>query len=76
MPNARGFKQAIQTPDALGVTPRALVKVIDLANDPNTDLETISVVLRNDGALAADLLWIQTSGWPKTRPSEFFGMCG
>lgn len=61
MLNANDFKQAIQTIDALGVTPGVLVKVIDLANDPNTDLETISAVLRNDGALAADIMRISNS---------------
>ena len=61
MLNANDFKRAIQTIDALGVTPGVLVQVIELANDPNTDLETISAVLRKDGPLAADVMRISNS---------------
>ena len=38
-----------------------LVKVADLAKDPNTDIATICEVLRNDGPLAADIIRISNS---------------
>jgi HD-like signal output (HDOD) protein len=59
--NPEDFKQAIQAIEALGSTPAVLVKVADLAADPNSDLDTIGDVLRNDGPLAADIIRISNS---------------
>jgi hypothetical protein len=58
MLNFDDFKRAIQAIDALGATPAVLLKVTALAKDPNTDLETIGALLRNDGPLAADIIRI------------------
>ena len=63
------FKQAIQAIDALGATPAVLVKVAELAKDPNMDLATISALLRNDGPLAADIIRISNS--PYYAPATF-----
>jgi len=68
MLNPDKFKRAIQTIDALGVTPAVLVKVAELAKDPNTDLATISDLLRNDGPLVADIIRISNS--PYYAPAE------
>ena len=65
------FKQAIQAIDALGATPAVLVRVIALAKDPNTDLETLCALLRNDGPLAADIIRIGNS--PYYSPALPFG---
>jgi HD-like signal output (HDOD) protein len=59
--NPEDFKQAIQAIEALGSTPAVLVKVAELASDPNKDLDDISLVLRNDGPLAADIIRISNS---------------
>lgn len=59
--NPDDFKQAIQAIDALGATPAVLVKVVELASDPNTDIDTIGAVLRRDGPLAADIIRISNS---------------
>ena len=61
MLNPDDFKRAIQAIDALGATPAVLVKVTELANDPNTDIATICDFLRNDGPLAADIIRISNS---------------
>ena len=61
MLNPADFKQALQTIDSLGSTPAVLVKVIKLANDPNSDLTSISALLRNDGPLTADIIRISNS---------------
>ncbi len=61
MLNPDKFKRAIQSIDALGVTPAVLVKVAELAKDPTTDLATISDLLRNDGPLVADIIRISNS---------------
>lgn len=63
MLNPDDFKRAIQAVDCLGATPAVLVKVIELADDPNTDITTICEVLRNDGPLAADIIRIANSAY-------------
>jgi HD-like signal output (HDOD) protein len=55
------FKRAIQAIDVLGATPAVLAKVAELAKDPNTDLEILCDVMRNDGSLAADIIRISNS---------------
>jgi HD-like signal output (HDOD) protein len=67
--NPDDFKRAIQAVDALGATPAVLLKVAELARDPNTDLATISAVLRHDGPLAADIIRISNS--PYYAPATF-----
>ena len=61
MLNPADFKLALQSIDTLGSTPAVLVKVIKLANDPNSDLTSISALLRNDGPLVADIIRISNS---------------
>lgn len=61
MLNPADFKRSIQAVDALGATPAVLVKTMELAKDPNTDLESIGGLLRNDGPLAADIIRISNS---------------
>ena len=61
MLNPADFKLALQSIDTLGATPAVLVKVIKLANDPNSDLNSISALLRNDGPLVADIIRISNS---------------
>jgi HD-like signal output (HDOD) protein len=61
MLNPDDFKRAILAIDALGATPAVLVKVAELAKDPDTDLATISELLRNDGPLVADIIHISNS---------------
>jgi len=61
MLNPDDFKRSIQAVDALGATPAVLVKVAELARDPNTDITTICELLRNDGSLAADIIRIGNS---------------
>jgi HD-like signal output (HDOD) protein len=63
------FKRAIQAIDALGATPAVLLKVKELAKDPNTDLSAICALLRNDGPLAADIIRISNS--PFYAPATF-----
>ncbi len=63
------FKRAIQTIDGLGATPAVLVKVAEMARDPDMDLATISAMLRNDGPLAADIIRISNS--PYYAPATF-----
>lgn len=61
MSRADDFKQAILAVDALGATPSVLVKVAELTNDPNTEIETICALLRNDGPLVAEIVRISNS---------------
>lgn len=61
MLNPADFKLALQSIDSLGSTPAVLVKVIKLANDPNSDLNSIGGLLRNDGPLTADIIRISNS---------------
>ena len=63
------FKRAIQAIDVLGATPAVLVKVAKLAQNPNTDLDAISALLRNDGPLVADIIRISNS--PYYAPDTF-----
>ena len=69
MLNPADFKRAIQAIDALGATPAVLVKVAELAKDPNTELATLCALLRNDGPLAADIIRISNS--PYYAPATF-----
>jgi HD-like signal output (HDOD) protein len=69
MLNPSDFKRAIQAVDALGATPTVLVKAAELAKDPNTDLDAIGELLRNDGPLAADIIRISNS--PYYAPATF-----
>lgn len=55
------FKRALLAIDALGLTPAILARVLEIAKDPNNDLEMMCVLMRNDGALAADLIRISNS---------------
>ena len=71
MINPADFKRAIQAIDALGATPAVLVKVAELANDPNTDLATMCELLRKDGPLSADIIRISNS--PYYSPATFHG---
>ncbi len=71
MLNPEDFKRAIQAIDVLGTTPGVLVKVVSLAADPNTDLETICALLRNDGPLVADIIRISNS--PYYAPTTLHG---
>jgi len=61
MLNPNDFKQVIQSIDALGATPAVLVKVTELAKNPNADLVAMGELLRNDGPLAADIIRISNS---------------
>ena len=61
MLNPADFKQAFQTIDTLGATPAVLLKVIKLANDPNSDMGSVNALLRNDGPLVADIIRISNS---------------
>ena len=61
MLNPDDFKKSLQKIDSLGATPAVLVKVIKLANDPNTDMSNIIALLRNDGPLTADIIRISNS---------------
>src|ERR1035438_4167341 len=54
-----------------GTTPAVLVKVAELAKNPNTDLTTICDLLRNDGPLVADIIRISNS--PVYAPANFHG---
>ena len=71
MLNPDDFKRTIQAIDALGTTPAVLVKVAELAKNPNTDLTTICDLLRNDGPLVADIIRISNS--PVYAPANFHG---
>lgn len=48
---------------ALGATATLLVKVARLAQDPNSDLDSICNLLRTDGPLAADIIRISNSAY-------------
>jgi HD-like signal output (HDOD) protein len=61
MLNPSDFKRALMAIDSLGSTPAVLAKVVELARDPNTDLETMCALMRNDGPLAADIIRISNS---------------
>lgn len=69
MLNPNDFRQAIQTIDGLGTTPAVLVKVAEIAPDPNTEIETLGALLRNDGPLVADIIRISNS--PYYAPATF-----
>jgi HD-like signal output (HDOD) protein len=69
MLNPSDFKRALLTIDALGSTPAILAKLGNLAKDPNTDLETLCALMRNDGPLAADIIRISNS--PYYAPATF-----
>jgi HD-like signal output (HDOD) protein len=71
MLNPDDFKRAIQIIDALGATPAVLVKVTELAKDPDSDLASICELLRNDGPLVADIIRISNS--PYYSPPTFHG---
>ena len=64
------FKRAIQVIDALGATPAVLVKVDEMTHDPNTDIETVGALLRNDGPLVAEIIRISNS--PYYAPATFY----
>jgi HD-like signal output (HDOD) protein len=63
MLNPDDFKQSIQAIDALGTTPAVLIKVVKLAKDPNTDIETLCDLLRNDGPMSAEIIRISNSSY-------------
>ena len=71
MLNPEDFKKSIQAIDALGATPAVLVKVAQLAKDPDTDIETLCALLRNDGPMAAEIIRISNS--PYYAPETFHG---
>lgn len=71
MINPEVFKRTIQSIDALGATPAVLVKVAKLVQDPNTSLDSICALLKNDGPLAADIIRISNS--PYYAPVKFHG---
>jgi len=56
MLSSKHLTQTIKAIHALGATPAVLVKVAELAKDPNTALEDISALLRNDGLLVAEII--------------------
>lgn len=62
------LKQFLQTVETLGSTPAVLVKAIEMVQDPKTDMEMFSALLRNDSALAADIIRISNS--PYYAPAE------
>jgi hypothetical protein len=62
MLNPDDFKRSIQAIDALGETPAVLVKVTELANDPDSDISSICELLRNDGPLVADINVLLSDG--------------
>ena len=55
--------------DALGAMPAVLVRVMELARDPKMDLHSVGALLRNDGALAANIIRISNS--PYYAPTTF-----
>lgn len=61
MLNPNDFKRILQAIDGLGATPAMLVKVVEIAKDPNTDLDTICALVRSDGPLVADIIRISNS---------------
>jgi HD-like signal output (HDOD) protein len=63
MVNPDDFRKSLQAVDALGATPAVLVKAAELAKDPNTDLESICELLRNDGPLAAEIIRLSNSSY-------------
>ena len=78
MLNPDDFKRSIQAIDALGATPTVLVKVAELAQDPNSDLATLGELLRNDGPLVADIIRISNSPYyaPATPHSNLTSAIG
>lgn len=78
MLNPDDFKRSIQAIDALGATPTVLVKVAELAQDPNSDLATLGELLRNDGPLVADIIRISNSPYyaPATLHSNLTSAIG
>lgn len=71
MLNSDDFRKSIRSVEALGATPAVLVKVADLAKDPNSDLADICEYLSYDGPLAADIIRISNS--PYYAPATFHG---
>jgi len=71
MLNPDDFKKSIQAIDALGATPAVLVKVAQLARDPDTDIDTLCALLRNDGPMVAAIIRISNS--PCYAPATFHG---
>jgi len=67
----KDMTQAIRSIDALGATHTVLVRLNELAKDPNTDLEAICGLLQNDGPLVADVIRISNS--PYYAPATFHG---
>lgn len=63
MLNPAECKNAILAIEALGSTPAVLAQVARLAKDPNADLATLGALMRNDGALAADIIRISNSSY-------------
>jgi HD-like signal output (HDOD) protein len=61
MLNPDDFKRAILAIDTLGATPAVLVKVAELTNDQNSDIEAICALLRVDGPLAAEIIRLSNS---------------
>ena len=59
--NPEDFKESILAVTALGATPAILVKAVELAQDPATDIDSICALLRTDGPLAADIIRISNS---------------
>jgi HD-like signal output (HDOD) protein len=75
MSRADDFKQAILAVDALGATPSVLVKVAEMTKDPNTEIQSICSLLRNDGPLVAEIIRISNSPYyaPATAHSNLHG---
>ena len=71
MLNPEDFKRSIRMITGLGSTPAVLVKVLRLAADPDTDLDSICELLRTDGPLTADIIRISNS--PYYGPATFLG---
>jgi HD-like signal output (HDOD) protein len=59
--NPDDFRRAILAIDTLGATPAVLVKVTELTNDQNSDIEAICALLRVDGPLAAEIIRLSNS---------------
>ena len=63
MMNPNDCKRAILAIDALGSTPAVLAKLAKLAKDHDTDLAPMCALMRNDGALATDIIRISNSSF-------------
>jgi HD-like signal output (HDOD) protein len=61
MLNPHDFKLSLWTIKGLEAMPAVLIKVWELAKDPNTDIDTIGNVLKNDGPLAAGVIRLSNS---------------